>query len=109
RDWSLRPMLRAPPTRSRFPYTTLFRSRLTAEAWHHAHHQHHVHGFKRRIDRLNRRRGIERDPDMAAELADLASRRSRVIHDLDIDRKSTRLNSSHVKRSYAVFCLKKKK
>src|SRR5690606_41988938 len=30
------------------------------------------------------------------------------IHDLDIDRKSTRLNSSHVKISYAVFCLKKK-
>src|SRR5690606_40834693 len=31
------------------------------------------------------------------------------VYDLFIDRKSTRLNSSHVKNSYAVFCLKKKK
>src|SRR5690606_41684845 len=30
-------------------------------------------------------------------------------HDVKVDRKSTRLNSSHVKISYAVFCLKKKK
>src|SRR5690606_40504614 len=31
-----------------------------------------------------------------------------VLHDFSLDRKSTRLNSSHVKISYAVFCLKKK-
>src|SRR5690606_39940482 len=34
---------------------------------------------------------------------------SRVFGTTDLDRKSTRLNSSHVKISYAVFCLKKKK
>src|SRR5699024_11739565 len=33
----------------------------------------------------------------------------RPSHDVDLDRKSTRLNSSHVSISYAVFCLKKKK
>src|SRR5690606_40754938 len=32
-----------------------------------------------------------------------------LVSDLELDRKSTRLNSSHVKISYAVFCLKKKK
>src|SRR5436305_6347463 len=46
-------------------------------------------------------RGITQDPDVAGVGVDL---------DLaDRDRKSTRLNSSHVRISYAVFCLKKKK
>src|SRR5690606_41274035 len=53
------------------------------------------------------------------QLADLAFQRLELVGDLgrntgtlaavDLDRKSTRLNSSHVKISYAVFCLKKKK
>src|SRR6266511_5882620 len=40
-----------------------------------------------------------------------ARKAARHVHDVgvEIDRKSTRLNCSHVKRSYAVFCLKKKK
>src|SRR5690606_41018306 len=46
-------------------------------------------------------------PGCAGQLADLARQGKRVA--LLIDRKSTRLNSSHVKISYAVFCLKKKK
>src|SRR2546427_9396038 len=76
-------MIRRPPRSTLFPYTTLFRSCLL-EA----------------IDLLE---------DMAQRLrvggAVVASpRRGR-----DLDRKSTRLNSSHSQISYAVFCLKKKK
>src|SRR5690606_42051098 len=80
-------MLRRPPRSTLFPYTTLFRSRADVVL-------HRADGVKRRIKcgRLTtaRRPGNQDD----------AVRR---------DRKSTRLNSSHVKISYAVFCLKKKK
>src|SRR5256885_16964409 len=47
-------------------------------------------------------RGLEREEDAAAHL-------ERVVERLQADRKSTRLNSSHLVISYAVFCLKKKK
>src|SRR5437773_6119746 len=57
-------------------------------------------------------RSAARDPSQAARLgSDLAARvesRPLMIKRL-IDRKSTRLNSSHITISYAVFCLKKKK
>src|SRR5215475_14873911 len=75
-------MIRRPPRSTLFPYTTLFRSR--------ARRPPAPAGSGRR-PRPGRRR--------AAPPARPASR----------DRKSTRLNSSHVKISYAVFCLKKKK
>src|SRR5690606_42130122 len=57
-----------------------------------------THGRKRRRDRLRGavRGGVVDDDDL-------------VIDATRLDRKSTRLNSSHVKISYAVFCLKKKK
>src|SRR5438874_13539400 len=82
--------IRRPPRSTLFPYTTLFRS-LVAEAAH-------------EIDvRLAVVEGGEGDPlhaqDACHDLPD--ARRFR-------DRKSTRLNSSHVEISYAVFCLKKK-
>src|SRR5438874_6488291 len=49
-------------------------------------------------------------PVSYAELAKLANRVGNALLELGIsDRKSTRLNSSHVEISYAVFCLKKKK
>src|SRR2546430_9671734 len=76
-------MIRRPPRSTLFPYTTLFRS------------QHHVAP------------GIERELLVAAQEAPVA-RVGHVFH-RDIDRKSTRLNSSHSQISYAVFCLKKKK
>src|SRR5438874_3589791 len=77
-------MLRRPPRSTLFPYTTLFRSR-------------------QRRDRRQRAAQVVR-----------ADRQEPVLHlrELDqrvADRKSTRLNSSHVEISYAVFCLKKKK
>src|SRR5690606_41627816 len=99
----------APPKPTLFPYTTLFRSRL--------------------------RRGLHNNTVLIGEIITSSSRRikmtikyrtdkgsknrnSRLILKCPSkksvipwgkDRKSTRLNSSHVKISYAVFCLKKKK
>src|SRR5262245_64170016 len=82
-------MIRRPPRSTLFPYTTLFRSRSF---------QHRpgdidagdVAGGADRFGKRHRR-------DAGAEA------------DIEEDRKSTRLNSSHLGISYAVFCLKKKK
>src|SRR5438132_9065035 len=75
-------MIRPPPRSTLFPYTTLFRSEL-------------------------HRRAL---PRPAALLLRSAAKAARLAADpYDIDRKSTRLNSSHTVISYAVFCLKKKK
>src|SRR5256885_12064561 len=74
-------MIRRPPRSTLFPYTTLFRSDLDAE-------------FDRILGGIPGRRRV------AGQRIDHA--------DLE-DRKSTRLNSSHLVISYAVFCLKKKK
>src|SRR2546426_2439955 len=78
-------MIRRPPRSTLFPYTTLFRSR--ARRGGEGDHRHRSAG---------RRRGRSHDGDRDAE------------HQAR-DRKSTRLNSSHLVISYAVFCLKKKK
>src|SRR5690606_41642736 len=87
-------MLRPLPSVSLFPYTTLFRSAVLglADA---AHEQVGVETGLAHHGEYAAVGGVERD-DGAAEFAERQ------------DRKSTRLNSSHVKISYAVFCLKKK-
>src|SRR2546421_927273 len=74
-------MIRRPPRSTLFPYTTLFRSRPA---------------------------GARRDRELLGEAVAhvLAGRDAPRVH---LDRKSTRLNSSHDQISYAVFCLKKKK
>src|SRR5256885_9479412 len=77
-------MIRRPPRSTLFPYTTLFRSRS---------------GHRNGRSRLR----AVRDPPAPAH----RGRRLRPRH--APDRKSTRLNSSHLVISYAVFCLKKKK
>src|SRR3712207_9164520 len=81
-------MIRRPPRSTLFPYTTLFRSEL----------QRLLH--RRLIGRAceARRLGVEMDGEVGV-----------LRHLADVDRKSTRLNSSHANISYAVFCLKKKK
>src|SRR4051812_49889209 len=82
-------MIRRPPRSTLFPYTTLFRSysglneRLREDIW----------------------RGLPAWPAPKDELY----RRHRGRYSSSLDRKSTRLNSSHMSISYAVFCLKKKK
>src|SRR2546426_5065940 len=81
-------MIRRPPRSTLFPYTTLFRS------W-------------------RRRRPREPRGQRLPESLEQRTRAPRVARPLSIrvwsDRKSTRLNSSHLVISYAVFCLKKKK
>src|SRR5437899_8089231 len=84
-------MLRRPPRSTLFPYTTLFRS--------HARDVAVVEGGVT-LDGRGRR---DRTGDIGLE-----PRRSVEVR-ADPDRKSTRLNSSHLGISYAVFCLKKKK
>src|SRR5690349_22001621 len=85
-------MIRRPPRSTLFPYTTLFRSGLGGGGGR----DRHPSGLPRR----------GRQPEGRAVVARHASRGDRRAEE---DRKSTRLNSSHVEISYAVFCLKKKK
>src|SRR2546426_7934346 len=73
-------MIRRPPRSTLFPYTTLFRS-LAAE----------------------------QRPEADVNIEFQASAKFALAWNSMLDRKSTRLNSSHLVISYAVFCLKKKK
>src|SRR2546426_6622571 len=84
-------MIRRPPRSTLFPYTTLFRS----------HWVQHIRGavpHGRRVDQ-----GVPAPGPPGPARA--PPRRGELLH---LDRKSTRLNSSHLVISYAVFCLKKK-
>src|SRR2546427_8862099 len=97
-------MIRRPPRSTLFPYTTLFRSRLEAEfacAFR-------LRDEPRRLDQGFGRHaaGVETVP---AHPVLLDESHPRLHRGCDVDRKSTRLNSSHSQISYAVFCLKKKK
>src|SRR5690606_41948503 len=85
-------LIRRPPSSTLFPYTTLFRSILQVASIVDVLDDLH-HGVVAFLARDNTGGLIEQHP--------------RCRH-ADQDRKSTRLNSSHVKISYAVFCLKKK-
>src|SRR3712207_8432256 len=85
-------MMRRPPRSTLFPYTTLFRSALRSSS---------------------ERESGRSEPTCEAQVAeappqDRVWRRPAVLAQ-ELDRKSTRLNSSHANISYAVFCLKKKR
>src|SRR3712207_7150786 len=87
-------MIRRPPRSTRFPYTTLFRSRLPKVA-----PVPHGGGYVRLL----------RDPVfLRYALSQALSLGALLTFVFGLDRKSTRLNSSHANISYAVFCLKKK-
>src|SRR2546427_3175594 len=95
-------MIRRPPRSTLFPYTTLFRSSLSAAA---AALDISATMAGKHLRALEARLGMQ-----------LLSRTTRRQHMTPFgedyyarDRKSTRLNSSHSQISYAVFCLKKKK
>src|SRR2546426_8961736 len=86
-------MIRRPPRSTLFPYTTLFRSlRVISSLWR----RHMMSGLDNKVALIT---GASRGIGCA-----IGERLGR-----DGDRKSTRLNSSHLVISYAVFCLKKKK
>src|SRR3712207_8148265 len=89
-------MIRRPPRSTLFPYTTLFRSVLRGGG------------------RVGEPLGVEQADGVLGVLGDAgAGQRDLEVAALQLgqqlDRKSTRLNSSHANISYAVFCLKKKK
>src|SRR3712207_7703104 len=102
-------MIRRPPRSTLFPYTTLFRS---------------LGGYSIKMDTIGRRvktpnPGGARGARKAASVAACPPGRCPAEATLEViggrwkvpilDRKSTRLNSSHANISYAVFCLEKKK
>src|SRR5947207_9394599 len=99
-------MIRRPPTSTLFPYTTLFRSNETESL----------------MPAIRTRTILARITLSVGAIAVLATGADHLeeytanqfstvptIGTLFLDRKSTRLNSSHTVISYAVFCLKKKK
>src|SRR3989442_10185468 len=99
-------MIRRPPRSTLFPYTTLFRSAFTLPG-----------GLKfadaaRKVPFIV---SFANQPDETTALAHLVLPDTHWLESWgdyaprEGDRKSTRLNSSHVRISYAVFCLKKKK
>src|SRR3712207_8922193 len=102
-------MIRRPPRSTLFPYTTLFRSDVGRE--------------ERVVPPHIRRAVVERDrhcvftgceaPPWFCDVHHLrewlADHGETSLENSGLDRKSTRLNSSHANISYAVFCLKKKK
>src|SRR5436305_5881147 len=94
-------MIQPPPTSTLFPYTTLFRST----------------GGIQDVQPVLVRPGMDRNvtilhrvhPIRCHRAARVVAAARRHLAAAPVDRKSTRLNSSHVRISYAVFCLKKKK
>src|SRR3712207_7812646 len=92
-------MIRRPPRSTLFPYTTLFRSEVVFDGV--------VVPASCLVGELNGSFGqVMRQLEHERGGIDRVAANRRL--DLE-DRKSTRLNSSHVKISYALFCLKKKK
>src|SRR5256885_10026901 len=99
-------MIRRPPRSTLFPYTTLFRSGLLSG--------YTAEGSKtvlpsKAMAKVSCRLVADQSPAeieklMRAHIARVAPEGVKI----SVDRKSTRLNSSHLVISYAVFCLKKK-
>src|SRR5690554_7395254 len=101
-------MIRLPPSSTLFPYTTLFRSSANCSST-----DFMLLSRPKKVDKGHRRKG-RNDTALMRKIKSRqpAGRAWAGSTDWKVtpeDRKSTRLNSSHVRISYAVFCLKKKK
>src|SRR3712207_7329339 len=95
-------MIRRPPRSTLFPYTTLFRSQVDVEAVVLA--EDVLAGQVVRVQLVDRLLHRPPGPAVLVPQVDVGG-----AGPGRVDRKSTRLNSSHANISYAVFCLKKKK
>src|SRR5256885_11262141 len=95
-------MIRRPPRSTLFPYTTLFRSRSTARDNQRAQTELATRHFEFTASLAQQFRNFQQIQSGARHGF------GRDQHRRHADRKSTRLNSSHLVISYAVFCLKKK-
>src|SRR3712207_8908684 len=95
-------MIRRPPRSTLFPYTTLFRS--VGEPVSDA-----VAGREERVQSDLGQHVVHPSSSSSMSAVSTVSSAGRSPSSEEIDRKSTRLNSSHANISYAVFCLKKKK
>src|SRR5256885_10306374 len=100
-------MIRRPPRSTLFPYTTLFRSMCMAEMTRRDVLKMAAAGAAAALPGVvpspAHSQGTQKRELVVAQGGDVAQ------FDPHIDRKSTRLNSSHLVISYAVFCLKKKR
>src|SRR5438874_10347596 len=93
-------MFRQPPKSTLFPYTTLFRSNTIPLTY--------VDNCADAIVLAGLKPGVDGEVFNVVDDDLPSSRRFLRLYKQNVDRKSTRLNSSHVEISYAVFCLKKK-
>src|SRR2546422_8504760 len=91
-------MIRRPPRSTLFPYTTLFRSgRIPAL-------EREIAEAEKRLAQIQKKGKYLKEEVDAEDIAEIVAKWTGI----PVDRKSTRLNSSHGYISYAVFCLKKK-
>src|SRR3712207_8414420 len=100
-------MIRRPPRSTLFPYTTLFRSQFVLDSYLATPDQPlppSPGGWPPAFTGIDGPQGLPREGERSRQ-ADLHAQAPTKV----LDRKSTRLNSSHANISYAVFCLKKKK
>src|SRR3712207_8457078 len=95
-------MIRRPPRSTLFPYTTLFRSEHVALAARELAQRGYL--FPGEVWPVSDPHGAVLEGVHRVLVGDRG-----VVDPAVLDRKSTRLNSSHANISYAVFCLKKKK
>src|SRR5690554_7349784 len=102
-------MIRPTPTSTLFPYTTLFRSNFNSL------HVSEVDDLRRAKPGIGQIVAVRADDGETPDLVYMTLRvggicpharnvLQRILHPRQVDRKSTRLNSSHVRISYAVFC-----
>src|SRR5690606_40446902 len=96
-------MIRPTPRATLFPYTTLFRSHLLGAVTQEKLDE------QRGVVQNEKRQGLAQPYGRVFEFLAEQTFPKGHPYSWSVDRKSTRLNSSHVKISYAVFCLKKKK